>query len=30
MYEGFYGLKADPFRLSADHRFCYSQRKSVV
>jgi general secretion pathway protein A len=24
MYEGFYGLKADPFRLSADHRFCYS------
>jgi type II secretory pathway predicted ATPase ExeA len=26
MYEGFYGLKADPFRLSADHRFCYSHR----
>jgi general secretion pathway protein A len=26
MYEGFYGLKADPFRLSADHRFCYNHR----
>lgn len=26
MYEGFYGLKADPFRLSPDHRFCYAHR----
>jgi len=26
MYEGFYGLKADPFRLSTDHRFCYNHR----
>ncbi len=26
MYEGFYGLKVDPFRLSADHRFCYPHR----
>ena len=26
MYEGFYGLKIDPFRLSADHRFCYGHR----
>ena len=26
MYEGFYGLKTDPFRLSADHRFCYNHR----
>lgn len=26
MYQGFYGLKADPFRLTADHRFCYSHR----
>ena len=24
MYEEFYGLKADPFRLSADYRFCFS------
>jgi type II secretory pathway predicted ATPase ExeA len=24
MYESFYGLKADPFRLSADHRFCFN------
>ena len=23
MYEKFYGLSADPFRLSPDHRFCY-------
>ena len=26
MYEGFYGLKTDPFRLSADPRFCYNHR----
>jgi len=26
MYEQFYGLKADPFRLSADHRFCFDHR----
>ena len=26
MYEEFYGLKADPFRLSADHRFCFDHR----
>jgi general secretion pathway protein A len=24
MYESFYRLKADPFRLSADHRFCFN------
>jgi general secretion pathway protein A len=24
MYEAFYGLNADPFRLSADHRFCFN------
>jgi general secretion pathway protein A len=23
MYESFYGLNTDPFRLSADHRFCF-------
>ena len=23
MYELFYGLRAEPFRLSPDHRFCY-------
>ena len=26
MYEEFYGLSADPFRLSSDHRFCFSHR----
>ncbi|MEA3641361.1 MAG: AAA family ATPase [Lamprobacter sp.] len=26
MFEVFYGLKEDPFRLSADHRFCYPHR----
>ncbi len=26
MYEVFYGLKAEPFRLSPDHRFCYEHR----
>lgn len=26
MYADFYGLTADPFRLRADHRFCYSHR----
>jgi general secretion pathway protein A len=26
MYEAFYGLETDPFRLSADHRFCFSHR----
>lgn len=26
MYEGFYRLKADPFRLSSDHRFCFNHR----
>lgn len=25
-YEAFYGLRVDPFRLSPDHRFCYSHR----
>jgi len=24
MYEAFYGLNTDPFRLSADHRFCFN------
>jgi general secretion pathway protein A len=24
MYESFYGLNTDPFRLSADHRFCFN------
>jgi general secretion pathway protein A len=24
MYESFYSLNADPFRLSADHRFCFN------
>ncbi len=23
MYERFYGLETDPFRLSPDHRFCF-------
>lgn len=26
MYEHFYKLRAEPFRLSPDHRFCYSHR----
>ena len=26
MYEEFYGLHADPFRLSSDHHFCFSHR----
>ena len=26
MYEEFYGLTADPFRLTADHRFCFDHR----
>ncbi len=26
MYEHFYGLKAEPFRLSPDHRFCFSHQ----
>jgi len=26
MYEGFYRLKTDPFRLSSDHRFCFNHR----
>jgi len=26
MYESFYGLRADPFRLSPDHRFCFKHR----
>ena len=26
MYEAFYGLTADPFRLSADPRFCFSHQ----
>jgi general secretion pathway protein A len=24
MYESFYGLNMDPFRLNADHRFCFN------
>ena len=24
MYESFYGLNKDPFRLNADHRFCFN------
>jgi len=24
MYESFYGLNSDPFRLNADHRFCFT------
>ena len=24
MYERFYGLATDPFRLSPDHRFCFN------
>lgn len=27
MYEHFYNLSAEPFRLSPDHRFCYSHEK---
>ncbi|MBK5930546.1 ExeA family protein [Halochromatium salexigens] len=26
MFEAFYGLREDPFRLSADHRFCFAHR----
>ncbi|MBK1706642.1 AAA family ATPase [Halochromatium glycolicum] len=26
MFEAFYGLREDPFRLSADHRFCFPHR----
>ncbi|WP_275097569.1 AAA family ATPase [Sedimenticola hydrogenitrophicus] len=26
MYESFYNLKAEPFRLSPDHRFCFSHK----
>lgn len=26
MFERFYGLREDPFRLSADHRFCFAHR----
>ena len=26
MYEHFFNLSAEPFRLSPDHRFCYSHR----
>ena len=26
MYESFYNLNEDPFRLSADHRFCFNHR----
>lgn len=26
MFEAFYGLREDPFRLSSDHRFCYPHR----
>jgi hypothetical protein len=26
MYESFYGLNMDPFRLNADHRFCSKDR----
>lgn len=29
MYEAFYNLKAEPFRLSPDHRFCYKHRSYV-
>jgi type II secretory pathway predicted ATPase ExeA len=29
MYEAFYGLNTDPFRLSADHRFCFNHPSYV-
>jgi general secretion pathway protein A len=29
MYESFYGLNTDPFRLSADHRFCFNHPSYV-
>jgi len=29
MYEAFYNLNADPFRLAADHRFCFNHQSYI-
>lgn len=29
MFESFYGLREDPFRLSSDHRFCFPHRNYI-